>query len=98
MDRILFEDSKSINLIIDYPNLKQNKNRIQRFAVHPKSEFSFLAESPSDGTLKLIPNKSYQLLIKVTDYNGNSSYIETYISGVEASQKRQENKEDLLNP
>jgi len=79
-----FEDSKSINLIIDYKNLKQNRKRIQRFAKHPESKFTFLKESPMDGTLELTPNKSYQLLIRVSDYNGNATYVEAYLSGTEA--------------
>ena len=84
IDRISFEDSKSINLIIDYKNLKQNRKRIQRFAKHPESKFTFLKESPLDGTLELTPNKSYQLLIRVSDYNGNATYVEAYLSGTEA--------------
>ena len=79
IDRISFEDSKSINLIIDYKNLKQNRKRIQRFAKHPESKFTFLKESPLDGTLELTPNKSYQLLIRVSDYNGNATYVEAYL-------------------
>ncbi|MDC1031740.1 M23 family metallopeptidase [Flavobacteriaceae bacterium] len=84
IDRISFEDSNSINLIIDYKNLKQNRKRIQRFAKHPESKFTFLKESPLDGTLELTPNKSYQLLIRVSDYNGNATYVEAYLSGTEA--------------
>ncbi|MDG1023745.1 MAG: M23 family metallopeptidase [Flavobacteriaceae bacterium] len=98
MDRISFDDSKSINLIIDYKNLKQNRNRIQRFASHPKAQFSFLDQSPADGTLYLSPNKSYQLLIELSDYNGNTSYIEAYLVGGEAPQKKTELQANLLEP
>lgn len=84
IDRISFEDSKSINLIIDYKNLKQNRKRIQRFAKNPESKFTFLKESPLDGTLQLTPNKSYQLLVRVSDYKGNATYVEAYLSGTEA--------------
>jgi len=98
MDRISFDDSKSINLIIDYKNLKQNRNRIQRFASHPKAQFSFLEQSPAEGTMHLSPNKSYQLLIEVSDYNGNSSYIEAYMTGEEAPQKEVELQANLLDP
>ena len=98
MDRISFDDSKSINLFIDYKNLKQNRSRIQRFALHPKSQLSFIDEPPLYGTLNLIPNKSYQLLIQLLDYNGNASYVEAYLSGIEAPQKEIKSQVNLLDP
>jgi hypothetical protein len=98
IDRISFEDSKSINLIIDYKNLKQNRKRIQRFAKHPESKFTFLKESPLDGTLELTPNKSYQLLIRVSDYNGNATYVEAYLSGTEATKAISNSTFNTIDP
>ncbi|MGI9541558.1 MAG: M23 family metallopeptidase [Flavobacteriaceae bacterium] len=98
IDRISFEDSKSINLIIDYKNLKQNRKRIQRFAKHPESKFTFLKESPLDGTLQLTPNKSYQLLISVSDYKGNVTYVEAYLSGIEAPKAISKPTNNVIDP
>jgi hypothetical protein len=98
IDRISFEDSKSINLIIDYKNLKQNRKRIQRFAKHPESKFTFLKESPLDGTLELTPNKSYQLLIRASDFNGNATYIEAYLSGIEAPKAISKTTNNVIDP
>ena len=98
IDRISFEDSKSINLIIDYENLKQKRKRIQRFAKHPESKFTFLKESPLDGTLELTPNKSYQLLIRVSDYNGNATYVEAYLSGTEVPKAISNSTSNTIDP
>jgi len=98
IDRISFEDSKSINLIIDYKNLKQNRKRIQRFAKNPESKFTFLKESPLDGTLQLTPNKSYQLLVRVSDYKGNATYVEAYLSGIDAPKAISKQTNNVIDP
>jgi len=83
MDRMSFDDSKYINLLIDYKEYVMNKRRIQRFIGHPSQKISFIDNQGPNGELNIEAGKSYQLLIEVKDYKNNSSYIEAYLTGVD---------------
>ncbi|MGA1545755.1 MAG: M23 family metallopeptidase [Flavobacteriaceae bacterium] len=85
MDRMSFDDSKYINLLIDYKEYVMNKRRIQRFIGHPSQKTSFISSEDSNGEMNIEEGKSYQLFIEVKDYENNSSYIEAYLTGVENS-------------
>jgi hypothetical protein len=98
MDMISFNDSKSINLFIDYKTLKEKRKRIQKLLAHPKQSLSFLSKNTIDGQFDILPEKSYQLLIKVSDYNNNNSYIETYITGVNPENKKLITLNNQLKP
>ena len=95
MDQISFEDSKFINLMIDYKELKNKKQRIQRFIAHPSQKFSFLKESNQNGEMKIDSGKSYQLVIELKDYKKNTSYVEAYLTGADQIFSK-ENKTDIL--
>lgn len=86
MDQMSFKDSNYINLLIDYKEYAQKKKRIQRFISHPAQKASFLIEKATTGEMKINVGRSYQILIEVSDYNGNTSYIEAYITGVETTE------------
>jgi hypothetical protein len=57
---------------------------------------SFLAVNENDGQFIVEAGKSYQLLVEVLDYNGNSSYVEAYITGNEKSITPTENSKNFL--
>ena len=97
MDRISFNDSKYINLLIDYKEWTQKKRRIQRFISHTEQKTSFLSKDIVNGEMKISPGKSYQILIEVSDYDGNTSYLEAYITGADAITETKKQK-DLLDP
>lgn len=96
MDELSFKDSKNINLFIDYKTFKEKRRRIQRLLAHPKQNMSFLAVNENDGQFIVEAGKSYQLLVEVLDYNGNSSYVEAYITGNEKSITPTENSKNFL--
>jgi hypothetical protein len=96
MDQISFDDSKFINLMIDYKELKTKKRRIQRFVAHPKQNLSFLNSKNQNGEMQIDPGKSYQLLIELNDYNKNSSYIEVYLTGIKNKLEYQKNRQNLI--
>jgi len=97
MDQLSFNDSNYINLLIDYEEYAQKRRRIQRFALHPELQVSFLDSTGSSGEMELEEGKSYQILVEISDYNGNNSYIEAYITGTEATQTAPDNK-DWIDP
>tara|TARA_B110000285_G_scaffold235365_1_gene316637 strand:+ start:2942 stop:4603 length:1662 start_codon:yes stop_codon:yes gene_type:complete len=98
MDKISFKDSNIINLMIDYKTLKKEKKMIQRFAVLTETKFSFVDSEKSNGEINIQPNKSYQLLLEVTDFKGNSSYVEAYILGIMQPQMQQKTTTNLVSP
>lgn len=93
MDQLSFNDSKYINLLIDYEEYTQKKRRIQRFITHPEQQASFLDLTGKNGEMELVSGKSYQIIIQVSDYSGNTSYIEAYITGTEAPKTSIEERE-----
>ena len=98
MDQISFEDSKFINLMIDYKELKNKKQRIQRFIAHPSQKFSFLKESNQNGEMKIDSGKSYQLVIELKDYKKNTSYVEAYLTGADQIFSKEKKTDILIKP
>ncbi len=80
MDEISFNDSKYINLLIDYKEYAQKKRRIQRFISHSEQKTTFLEDEKTNGEMEISSDKSYQIMIEVSDYAGNTSYVEAYIT------------------
>ncbi len=92
MDEISFNDSKYINLLIDYKEWAQNKRRIQRFINHPEQKITFLEKDISqNGQMKIENGKSYQIIIEISDFNKNTSYVEAYITGTNSILEASEN-------
>ena len=98
MDTISFNDSDKINLMIDYETLKKDKRRIQRFAALENSSFSFIDSKKQNGELNIKPNNSYQLILKISDFKGNTSYVESYILGVSKLLLPKKKSISLMNP
>ena len=80
MDEISFDDSKYINLLIDYKEYSQKKRRILRFISHSEQKTTFLVGEKANGEMEISPDKSYQIMIEVSDYKGNTSYVEAYLT------------------
>ena len=97
MDEISFNDSKYINLLIDYKEYAQKKIRIQRFISHSEQKTTFLEGEKTNGEMEISPGKSYQIMIEVSDYVGNTSYVEAYITGTDPPLKFTE-KLDSIDP
>ena len=97
MDQISFNDSKYINLLIDYKEYAQKKRRIQRFITHPEQRISFLKDATANGEMEISPDKSYQIMIEVSDYKGNTSYVEAYLTGT-ATNLNSLDKLNLIDP
>lgn len=97
MDEISFNDSKYINLLIDYKEYTQKRRRIQRFISHSEQKTTFSEGKKTNGEMDISPGKSYQIMIEVSDYVGNTSYVEAYITGTDPPLKFTE-KLDSIDP
>ena len=97
-DEIDFNDSKYISLIIDYKNFKENRYRIQKLFRPKTAKFSFMDPTLDRGFFNLEEGKSYQVLIEVSDFSGNTSYVETYVVGQKQKIKIEPSKGNNINP
>lgn len=78
---IKFDDSQYINLLIDYKTYKNEKLRIQKLFNPNNSIFSFIETNKKNGKFIIEENKSYDLLIEISDYKKNMSKVEMKIKG-----------------
>ena len=97
-DEIDFNDSKYIDLIFDYKNFKENRYRIQKLFRSKTAKFSFMDATLGQGFFSLEEGKSYQVLIEISDIDGNNSYIEMYILGQKEKIKIKPLKGNNINP
>jgi len=97
-DEIDYNDSKYISLIIDYKNFKENQYRIQKLFRPKTAKFSFIDTALERGFFNVEEGKSYQVLIEVSDFSGNTSYVEMYLVGQKEEKKIEPAKVDNINP
>ena len=97
-DEIDYNDSKYISLIIDYKNFKENQYRIQKLFRPKTAKFSFIDTALERGFFNVEEGKSYQVLIEVSDFSGNTSYVEMYLVGQKEEKKIESAKGDNINP
>ena len=79
-------------------SFNKDKRRIQRFADLEDSDFSFVDSKKQNGELNIKPNNSYQLILKISDFKGNTSYVESYILGVSKLLLPKKKSISLMNP
>ena len=98
MDRMTFDDSKYINLLIDYEELTRKRKRIQLFTLHPEQKLSFVKDNSLQGIINIDEEKSYQILVELKDYNQNTSYIEAYVRGSAKKEAFIQTTKNLIDP
>jgi len=81
MDRISFNDTKFMGLIMDQEARKTNRKKIERLWLHPKNKASFLQTTLGDGILEILPEKSYLISVYLTDFEGNQTQLDIYVMG-----------------
>ena len=95
-DELDFEDSKFINLLRDYKTKKEKGITIQRIIKHPDSKKSFLINKHNNGFFNIKNNKKYFFTIKISDYEGNNSFVEITIIGKNQEKKSLKTKGKLI--
>lgn len=82
-----FDESKYINLLIDYPFYANHKRRYQKTYIHPENKLSTYTTIDGKGYLQIEDNLDYQVLIRVKDFVGNTSSLIIPIKGNKTSPK-----------
>lgn len=80
-NNIKFDDSQYLNLLIDYKEFKTKKIRIQKLFNPNNSNISFIEKNEKNGKFLIQENKSYNLLVEISDFKKNTSKIEMKITG-----------------
>lgn len=81
-DKIKFNDSQYLNLLIDYPVYRLENQRIQRLKLHPENKGSIF-NSELNGILKIEKDSIYDVEVWVEDFHKNRSLIRLEIIGDE---------------
>ena len=76
-----FEESKYINLLIDYPFYAAHKRKYQKTFIHKKNKLSTYNRDLSDGTILVKEGSAYQVEIRVIDFAGNRASLYIPVSG-----------------
>ena len=84
-NNIKFDDSQYLNLLIDYKEFKSKKIRVQKLFNPNNSNISFIDKDEKNEKFSIEENKSYNLLIEISDFKKNISRIEMKITGRETN-------------
>ena len=81
MDKINIDESVFRKIFYDYSLLKTKKKRIQKVYYPPNSKLNFLNHNVSTGIFKSSDKDEKDVLIEVSDWNNNKSYLNFKIEG-----------------
>lgn len=82
VEKFSFSETKFINLLIDYPHYKKNKQRIQKCFVEPNNKLSvYDTQYPELGYIEVVEGEEYIVDIIASDLDGNKSKLTIPIVG-----------------
>lgn len=82
-----FDESKYINLLIDYPFYATHKRKYQKTFIHEKSTLSTYNRQLTDGSITVKDGDAYQVEIRVTDFVGNQAKLYIPVLGEKVNSK-----------
>ena len=81
MDKINIDESVFRKIFYDYSLLKAKKKRIQKVYYPPNSKLNFLNHNVSTGIFKSSDKDEKDVLLEVSDWNNNKTYLNFKIEG-----------------
>jgi len=82
VEKFSFSESKLINLLIDYPHYKKNKQRIQKCFIEPNNKLSIYDfQFPEMGYIEVADGEEYIVDIMASDLDGNKAKLTIPIVG-----------------
>lgn len=79
-----FNESKFINLHIDYPHFKKYKSRFQKTFKHPENHLSMYESLVDGGKIDVKEGLNYNVKLIIKDISGNTSEIQIPITGTKS--------------
>ncbi|MDG3583443.1 M23 family metallopeptidase [Galbibacter pacificus] len=89
-----FNESRYINTLIDYPTYIEDNKRIQKCYIEPYNKLSIYKKRNDEGIIPIAEGLSYQIVMEVSDFAGNTS---TIIVPVEGKKQELIHKKDDAN-
>lgn len=77
-----FDESKYINLLIDYPYYGEHKRKYQKTYIHRENKLSTYDRKLGRGEISIEDGKTYQIQIRISDFAGNISELTVPVRGV----------------
>lgn len=81
LETFSFDESKYINLLIDYPYYADKRRKYQKTYIEPTNRLSIYKNTPNKGYITIADKGEYTVLIKIKDVAGNTSTVELPIKG-----------------
>lgn len=80
-EKFSFNETRYINALIDYERYTTTKQRIQKCFISPENPLSIYGHKVDNGILTVKEGLSYDVLLKVKDFEGNESVIHIPVEG-----------------
>lgn len=80
LDKFSFDESKYINLLIDYEYYMKNNSRLQKCFVEPYNKLSTY-DKDLKGIIEVMDGENYNAEIEICDFAGNQTVIKIPITG-----------------
>ncbi len=81
LETFSFDESKYINLLIDYPYYAEKRRKYQKTYIVPANRLSIYKNTSNKGYITIADKGEYTVLIKIKDVAGNTSTVELPIKG-----------------
>lgn len=75
LTRFAFDETRSINVHMDYPWFRATKQRFERAYREPGNAFPDLVSAKGGGWISLPDEQPHQLLLVLTDFHGNATRV-----------------------
>lgn len=87
VETFAFNESKYINLLIDYPYYATRKRKYQKLFKHSESFLSLYDKNLNNGAISILDHKNYEVKIVVSDFTGNKTELLIPIKGYKTTIK-----------
>ena len=91
-----FGESRYINTLIDYAHFDEHGQRIQKCFLEPFNKLSIYKDIRNNGIIDVAENKTYNVVMQVADFHGNTTEITIPVEG--KSQALTRNREEVKTP
>ncbi len=81
VDKFAFNETRYINLLIDYERFKKIKERVHKSYIAPLNKLSMYSITDEDGTINVEDGIDYNVSIEVSDIKGNKTKLVIPIQG-----------------
>ncbi len=92
-----FAESRGINTLIDYGHYVRERQRIQKCFITPGNNLSIYGKRLNEGIIDIKDNSDYNVIIEVSDFDGNKSVLQIPVTGKKQEIVHKEEKKITRN-